>query len=219
MTAWPTNQGALSTRKLTFYRITIHLTSRMTLAQVVYLTTCKEWINCETFCIEKLWFQWSHEYSFVRNTGKFNWLHQLLTPEKLIHQNRKKFLYRRIPLWNTDAQQLYLTNDFSRHDIEDLNIILSTLTDMSLTNQARDQWLVPLTRKVSLNLKMNRSDFRNAIQKQHTILLSAIVLLSVIVNYKLQCLVPRRLKCNDLEKLLKIILVSFLTKASTDPLS
>lgn len=73
MTAWPTNQGALSTRKLTFYRITIHLTSRMTLAQVVYLTTCKEWINCETFCIKKLWCRWSHEYSFVRNTGKFNW--------------------------------------------------------------------------------------------------------------------------------------------------
>lgn len=107
----------------------------------------------------------------------------------------------------------------SRHDIQDLKIILSTLTDTSLTNQALDQWLVPLTRKVSLNLKMNRSDFRNAIQKQHTILLSAIVLLSVIVNYKLQCLVPRRLKCNDLEKLLKIILVSFLTKTSTDPLS
>ena len=107
----------------------------------------------------------------------------------------------------------------SRHDIEDLKIILSTLTDTSLTNQARDQWLVPLTRKVSLNWKMNRSDFRNAIQKQHTILLSAIVLLSVIVNYKPQCLVPRRLKCNDREKLLKIMLVSFLTKASTDPLS
>ena len=107
----------------------------------------------------------------------------------------------------------------SRHDIEDLKIILSTLTDTSLTNQARDQWLVPLTRKVSLNWKMNRSDFRNAIQRQHTILLSAIVLLSVIVNYKPQCLVPRRLKCNDLEKLLKIMLVSFLPKTSTDPLS